>query len=110
STTGAVNVSNSTGAPVHGGAGSTPLIACCVRLKVSDPKGNSVGSGTIIDCRKGEALILTCGHIFRDSDGKGEISVDLFGAGAPQHVAGRLLGCDLDRDVALVGITIRTPV
>jgi thiol-disulfide isomerase/thioredoxin len=82
-----------------------PSIACCVRLKVGDPKGNSVGSGTIIDCRKGEALILTCGHIFRDSDGKGEISVDLFGADAPQHVTGRLIGCNLDTDVALVGIS-----
>jgi thiol-disulfide isomerase/thioredoxin len=91
-------------------ANSGPPIACCVRLKVSDPKGNSVGSGTIIDSRKGEALILTCGHIFRDSDGKGEISVDLFGAGAPQHVAGRLIGCDLDRDVALVGMSVKTPV
>jgi thiol-disulfide isomerase/thioredoxin len=87
-----------------------PSVACCVRLKVSDPKGNSVGSGTIIDCRKGEALILTCGHIFRDSNGKGEINVDLFGAGAPQHVAGRLIGCDLDRDVALVGISAKGPI
>ncbi len=49
-------------------------IAKCVRLKVADPKGNSVGSGTIIDARQGEALILTCGHIFRDSDGKGQCS------------------------------------
>ncbi len=89
---------------------SAPSIACCVRLKVGDPKGNSVGSGTIIDCRKGEALILTCGHIFRDSDGKGEINVDLFGAGAEQHVTGRLIGCDLDRDVALVGIPAKGPV
>jgi thiol-disulfide isomerase/thioredoxin len=91
-------------APVAAQSG-TPSIACCVRLKVSDPKGNSVGSGTIIDCRKGEALILTCGHIFRDSDGKGEIHVDLFGADPPQHVAGRLIGCNLDTDVALVGIS-----
>ena len=85
-------------------------IACCVRLKVTDPKGNSVGSGTIIDARQGEALVLTCGHIFRDSDGKGKVFVDLFGAGAPQHVPGRLLGCDLERDVALVGITVTGPI
>src|SRR5262249_12699295 len=58
-----------------GTAGSSPesWIACCVRLKVADSKGNSVGSGTIIDARQDEALVLTCGHIFRDSDGKGEI-------------------------------------
>ena len=87
-----------------------PSIACCVRLKVADAKGNSVGSGTIIDARQGEALILTCGHLFRDSNGKGAISVDLFGANAPQHVPGRLIGCDLDRDVALVDIAVKTPV
>jgi thiol-disulfide isomerase/thioredoxin len=82
-------------------------IASCVRLKVADPKGNSIGSGTIIDARKGEALILTCGHLFRDSDGKGQITVDLFAPGLPQRVAGRLIGCDLDRDVALVGIAVK---
>jgi thiol-disulfide isomerase/thioredoxin len=105
------------GAPASAGKmgtvpGPSPAqrIACCVRLKVTDPKGNSVGSGTIIDARQGEALILTCGHIFRDSDGKGKVFVDLFGAGAPQHVAGRLLGCDLERDVALVGIAVTAPV
>ncbi len=80
-------------------------IAKCVRIKVADPKGNSVGSGTIIDARQGEGLILTCGHIFRDSDGKGQITVDLFGPGAPQHVAGRLVGCDLERDIGLVSIS-----
>jgi thiol-disulfide isomerase/thioredoxin len=100
-------------ATVPGGFGGTSAaswIATCVRLKVTDPKGNSVGSGTIIDARQGEALILTCGHIFRDSEGKGAIFVDLFGQGAPQHVAGRLLGCDLERDVAIVGIAVKGPV
>ena len=30
--------------------------------------------------------------------------------GSPQHVPGRLLGCDLERDVALVGITVTGPI
>ncbi len=85
-------------------------LASCVRLKVTDPKGNSIGSGTVIDARQGEALILTCGHIFRDSDGKGEIFVDLFGDESPQHVAGRLVGCDLERDVALVNIKTKAQI
>lgn len=80
------------------------LIAACVRIKVADRTGNSYGSGTVIDVRNGEALILTCAHLFRDSDGKGDIQVDLFGHGEPQHVAGRLIGCDLSKDVGLVGI------
>ncbi len=58
------------------------LISASVRLRVEDPDGRSCGSGTIIDARQGEALILTCGHIFRDSKGKGPIEVDLFTPGA----------------------------
>ena len=60
------------------------LMAASVRLKIDDAQGHSFGSGTIIDARDGEALILTCGHVFRDSKGKGPITVDLFGPGAPQ--------------------------
>ncbi|HEY2147266.1 MAG TPA: trypsin-like peptidase domain-containing protein, partial [Pirellulales bacterium] len=105
----------SAGASTRGASSSAPRshaswLASCVRLKVTDPKGNSIGSGTVIDARQGEALILTCGHIFRDSDGKGEIFVDLFGDESPQHVAGRLVACDLERDVALVNIKTRAQV
>jgi thiol-disulfide isomerase/thioredoxin len=81
------------------------MLAACVRLKVSDSAGNSYGSGTIIDARSGEALILTCGHVFRDSDGKGPVMVDVFGPNGPQQVTGRLIACDLERDVGLVSIS-----
>jgi thiol-disulfide isomerase/thioredoxin len=89
------------------GISDAALLAASVRLRVEDPDGRECGSGTIIDSRAGEALILTCGHIFRDSQGKGPITVDLFGSGEPTRVAGELLSYDLDRDVALV--KIRTP-
>jgi len=79
-------------------------LAASVRLKVVDAGGNSIGSGTIIDARAGEALILTCGHIFRESKGEGEIHVDLFGPGAPRGVQGQLVGYDLKRDLGLVSI------
>jgi len=81
-----------------------------VRLRIEDPDGNSVGSGTIIDARAGEALVLTCGHIFRDSKGQGRITVDLFGSGAPKKVAGQLIGYDLKRDVGLVSFRPGVPV
>ena len=61
------------------GVSDATLIAASVRLRVEDADGHSCGSGTIIDARGGEALILTCGHIFRDSKGKGRIEVDLPG-------------------------------
>jgi hypothetical protein len=86
------------------------LLAASVRIRVEDRDGNSCGSGTIIDSRDGEALVLTCGHLFRDSQGKGRISVDLFGSGGPQQVAGRLVSYDLTRDVGLVAIRPPSPV
>ena len=86
------------------------LLSATARLRVGDPDGASWGTGTVVDCRQGEALILTCGHIFRDSDGKGMIEVDLFGPGAPRGLAGQLISWDLKRDLALVSIFTDVPV
>lgn len=86
------------------------LLASSVRLRIDDGDGNSVGSGTIIDARAGEALIVTCGHVFRDSQGKGRITVDLFGPDAPQGLPARLVGYDLERDVGFVSIRPGRPV
>jgi len=80
------------------------LLQATARLRVQDPQGASWGTGTVIDCRQGEALILTCGHIFRDSDGKGTIEVDLFGARDAGRLAGQIVAYDLDRDLALVSV------
>jgi thiol-disulfide isomerase/thioredoxin len=80
------------------------LMAATARLLVEDAQGVSRGTGTVIDCRQGEALILTCGHIFRDSQGKGRVEVDLFGPDGPRGVAGQVVAWDLKRDLALVSI------
>ena len=82
------------------------LMAATARLLVEDSQGVSRGTGTVVDCRQGEALILTCGHIFRDSQGKGRVEVDLFGADGPRGVAGQVVSWDLKRDLALVSIFI----
>jgi len=86
------------------------LLAATARLRVDDGKGLSWGTGTVIDCRQGEALILTCGHIFRDSQGRGRIEVDLFASGASRGVAGQLVSWDLKRDLALVSVFTETAV
>jgi len=86
------------------------LMAVSVRLRVEDANGVSNGSGTVIDSipgengQRGQALILTCGHIFRDSQGKGPIRVDLFENGRPRSTQGFLVRYDLQRDIALVSI------
>jgi len=80
------------------------LLAATARLRVEDSSGVSWATGTVIDCRQGEALILTCGHVFRDSQGKGRIEADLFGPQGPRGVAGQVISWDLKRDLALVSI------
>jgi thiol-disulfide isomerase/thioredoxin len=86
------------------------LLEASVRLTIEDRDGFSYGSGTIIDARGGEALVLTCGHIFRDSQGKGKISVDVFGSQPAQKISGRLVSYDLKRDVGLIRIHPGVPV
>jgi len=86
------------------------LIACTARLRIEDATGNSCGSGTIIDARRNEALILTCGHLFRDSQGTGRIEVDLFGPYPAERIPGHLVHYDLQKDVGLIKIRVPGPV
>lgn len=79
--------------------------AATVRLRVHDGQGYGTGTGTIIDTHGEEALVLTCGHLFRETQGKGKIEVDLFMAGQTRTVAGQVVDFDADaRDIALVSI------
>ena len=87
------------------------MLAASVRLRVEDSQGHSCGSGTIIDARVGgEALVLTCGHLFRDSKGTGKIDVDVRGAAGTARLPGRLVAYDLERDVGLVAFRPQSPV
>lgn len=79
-------------------------MAATVRLKVEDATGIGCGTGTIIDVHESEALIVTCGHLFRTSQGKGKITVELFAPGATGPLEGQLLTYDLDRDIALLSV------
>jgi thiol-disulfide isomerase/thioredoxin len=86
--------------PIHQQA-----LQATVRLRISDPTGQSHGTGTIIDVHGDEALVLTCGHIFRESRGQGEISVELCVPGATGPVRGQLLAFEAEqRDIGLVSI------
>ena len=76
-----------------------------VRLKVHDDRGYGAGTGTIIDTHGDEALVLTCGHLFRENQGKGKVEVDLFVGGQTKTVLGKVIDYDADnRDIALVAI------
>lgn len=100
-----------TSSPASGrSALESKLLSATARLRVEDSTGVSWATGTVIDCRQGEALILTCGHVFRDSDGKGTVEVDLFGPHGPRGVAGQVISWDLKRDLALVSIFTETTI
>ncbi|MCL2005850.1 MAG: serine protease [Planctomycetaceae bacterium] len=95
-------------------AAQTPLINSSVKLRVDSAVGHDWGTGTIIDTRPGpegmQALVLTCGHIFRESKGQGRIEVHLFGENSTMRVLGSCLFYDLDIDLAFVVIAPPSPV
>ena len=87
-------------------ANAIPWLQATVRLRVESPSGHDWGTGTIIDARNGDALILTCGHIFRDSQGQGRIEVDLYCGNTSRRVPGVCLKYDADQlDLGLVKIS-----
>ncbi|MEM8679426.1 MAG: serine protease [Planctomycetota bacterium] len=77
-------------------------MAATVRLRVEDETGHSFGTGTVVDMHEHEALVLTCGHLFRESKGSGRIICDSFAPGARQQVHGTLISYDVRRDVGLI--------
>ena len=87
------------------------MLAASVRIRVEDPQGHSCGSGTIIGVLdSGDAVVLTCGHLFRDSKGEGKIDIDVYGPAPAARVPGRLVTYDLERDVALLVFRPQGPV
>lgn len=49
-----------------------------VRIRVDEPNSQAVGTGTIIHSHQGEALVVTCGHLFRGIGQNPNIRVELF--------------------------------
>ncbi len=87
------------------------LLASTVRINIA---GGWRGSGTIIDCRNGHALILTCGHLFREYRRGDKILVDLFGENCQQGVEAKYLAHEYDtrvgRDLAIISIPVTAAV
>ncbi|MBW3597837.1 MAG: trypsin-like peptidase domain-containing protein [Planctomycetes bacterium] len=94
-------------AAASGGSPEERAMAASVRLKIDDGQFFSYATGTIIAVQPdGEALILTCGHVFRDSQGRGAIAVELFGPQRQGPMPGRLVAYDLNRDLGIVSIRL----
>ncbi len=74
-----------------------------VRIRVEEPRHESVGTGTIIDSHNGEALVLTCGHLFRENQGKTKIVVETFSGGQIQSYPATLIDFQAkDMDIGLI--------
>lgn len=86
-----------------------PMLAS-TRLRISDPTGINLGSGTIIDSRAGQTLILTCGHIFRDFKADSMVEVDVFINGKKETYVGKAIKFDLTTDLGLVSIPTDSPL
>ncbi|MEZ6093224.1 MAG: trypsin-like peptidase domain-containing protein [Pirellulaceae bacterium] len=77
-----------------------------VRIRIEDAEGFSFATGTVIHSHGDEALVLTCGHAFRDSKGQGEITAELNWLDEETiRVPGQLISYDADaNDVGLIVI------
>ena len=65
--------------------------AATVRIRIDEANAVSFGTGTIISVHGQEALVLTCGHLFRDIKPDAQLSVDVFQAGRPISVPATLV-------------------
>lgn len=109
-----------TAAQTTQGPAPQDLLNATVRIRIEDPQGHAFGTGTIIDAREGEALVLTCGHLFKDASGQpmnteGAVSVELFeatsiGLRVIDRIPAKVVSFDLNNDVGLLAIRPNRPV
>ena len=82
-----------------------------VRIRIQEPQQESVGTGTIIDSHDGQALVLTCGHLFRESQGQAKIAVETFLGGQITSYPAILVDFQAkDMDIGLVAFRPNTEV
>lgn len=83
-----------------------------VRIRVYNQNAVDRGTGTIIHVNRGqgnlEALVLTCGHIFRPGKGKGRIELDVFHPETGQQVTvgGECIHYDDEIDLGFIGMPL----
>ncbi|XZE20044.1 S1 family peptidase [Pirellulaceae bacterium SH449] len=102
--------SNPTQQPIDQRPPSDPAGAT-VRIRVDEPSHEAIGTGTIIDTYNGEALVLTCGHLFRDTRGSTPIIVETFFGGQARSYQAWLIDFRADEtDIGLISFRPESPV
>ena len=86
-----------------------PMVAS-TRIRITDNAGVNLGSGTIIESKVGQTLILTCGHIFRNFQDDSLIEVDVFTGGKKETFVGKHVQHDLKSDLGILSIATDNPL
>ncbi|MCC6510672.1 MAG: trypsin-like peptidase domain-containing protein [Pirellulaceae bacterium] len=92
-----------------GAAGVARAQAATVRIRVDEPGALSFGTGTVINMHGDQALVLTCGHMFRDITAAAKLSVDLYDRGQVINLPAQIVSHTTEQgDIGL--IEFRSPV
>ena len=92
---------------VSGERASSDPYAATVRIIVDEPDSHAVGSGTIIESSGQGAVVLTCGHLFRDRTTQSVIVVERFEGDTVLRYAAELVDYQID-DVD-IGVLVFQP-
>ena len=92
---------------VSGERASSDPYAATVRIIVDEPDSHAVGSGTIIESSSQGAVVLTCGHLFRDRTAQSVIVVERFEGETVFRYAAELVDYQID-DVD-IGVLVFQP-
>lgn len=84
--------------------------AATVRIRVDEENSTAYGTGTVIDVHGDEALVLTCGHLFREMKLHSQLTIDLFaGRSQPMNIPAQLIDFRADAgdvDIGLVSFKL----
>ncbi len=85
--------------------------AATVRIRVDEENTTAYGTGTVIDVHGDEALVLTCGHLFREMKPHSQLTIDLFaGRSQPLNIPAQLIDFKANAgDVDIGLISFRLP-
>ena len=82
-----------------------------VRIRVEEPNTQAFGTGTIIHTHQEDALIITCGHLFRGVSPNPSITVELFDGGQAIAYPASLVHYEAgDKDIGLIAFRPGRPV
>lgn len=87
------------------------LMAATVRIHVDGKAGKQdVGTGSIVHSAQGESIILTCAHLFRDSESNPNVMVDVFKDGRVLKYPAKIVRGNHHSDLAILQIQNKEPL